>query len=567
MNVNRIRATISFKTAVASGIIILVLLSLGGLGAIRLQSGLADTIIQRIIQDKQSELADDSQSYRTSLIQDITAVKEICAGIIPTMVYNFDDVELNRILTSYLRINDLVALEVLDADGNPFAAAWKAPEVTTGVTLPDTIDRQFSMATDVIHGKEKVGELRVFYTDTKVTQYVHTQEARTQAAIENYKGLAQKSISRAITSQILVTLGSILAMIITIVVCLKIFMVKPVAQASAMLQDIAQGEGDLTKRLAAARRDEIGELSGWFNRFVIKIQGIIQGISGHAAKLNTASDALLEVSGAMSQGAADMSRNTAAVASAADGMSQSMTGVVTAAEESAANINMVSAAAEEMTSTITEIARNTEQTRSTSNDAVQRTHQASENIDFLSQAAQEIGKIVETINDISEQTNLLALNATIEAARAGEAGKGFAVVAGEIKDLARQTAGATQEIKSNIHRIQGSTKQTVVEINEIITAITGVNDMVDAVAAAVEQQSSTTRDISQNVNQAAQGIHEVSSNIAQTSLTAQEIARDIDTLNQTAEKITRGGDQVRRDADSLSLLATHMDEAVGQFKI
>jgi methyl-accepting chemotaxis protein len=148
-------------------------------------------------------------------------------------------------------------------------------------------------------------------------------------------------------------------------------------------------------------------------------------------------------------------------------MSRNQDTIVSSIEASSTNASMVAAASEEMNATIGEIAKNAENGRSISDQAVSKAKDASSQMNELGDAAQSIGKVVETINDISEKVNLLALNATIEAARAGDAGKGFAVVANEIKDLAKQTASATQEIKSKIENIQGSTKNTIAVIDEI----------------------------------------------------------------------------------------------------
>jgi methyl-accepting chemotaxis protein len=340
-----------------------------------------------------------------------------------------------------------------------------------------------------------------------------------------------------------------------------------ISDVVAGLKDAAEGDGDLTKRLVVKSKDEVGNLARWFNTFVLKLQGIITDIAGNSKKLNTSSSKLFAISKKMSEGADKMSAKSGTVAAAAEEMSSNLSSVAAATEQSSINISMVSSAAEEMTSTINEVAQNTETTRLSSNQAVDRTKKASKNIDQLSKSAQEIGRVVETINDISEQTNLLALNATIEAARAGEAGKGFAVVAGEIKALARQTAEATMEIKQKIESIQGSTCQTVTEIEEITLAINTVNEMIDTVATSVEEQSATTKEIATNVIQAAQGIQEVTENVTQSSTVASEIAKDIAEVNQAATEMSTNSVQVNDSAGDLSHLSEQLKKNIDQFKI
>nr|WP_320015321.1 methyl-accepting chemotaxis protein [uncultured Desulfobacter sp.] len=343
--------------------------------------------------------------------------------------------------------------------------------------------------------------------------------------------------------------------------------VRPVNRVVAGLKDAAQGDGDLTKRLDIKSRDEMGSLAKWFNIFVEKLQGIIAKITENFEKLNKSSRDLLTISEQMSDGAEKMSAKSNTVTTAAEEMSANMLSVASAAEQSSTNIGMVSAAAEKMTSTISEIAQNTEKTSTSSNKAVSKAKKASGNIEALSRSAQQIGQVVESITDISEQTNLLALNATIEAARAGEAGKGFAVVAGEIKTLSMQTAQATQEIKSKIDSIQGSIGRTVSEIGDITVEISHVNEMIDMVAAAVEEQSATTREIAGNVNQAAQGIQDVSKHVTHSSTVANEISKDIADVNQAAIQMSENSAQVKTSANGLSFLSGELKKTIDQFKI
>ena len=375
----------------------------------------------------------------------------------------------------------------------------------------------------------------------------------------------------ALKKLIFTLFGSLYAVFLILVLGIIYFInrnvVNPINAVAKNMEDIASGEGDLTKRIEIKNEDEIGILVNWFNTFIEKLQGIIGGISKNADTLEQSSTGFLTISEQMSEGAQQMASNASAVAVASEEMSSTMSSIAAAAEQSSTNIGMVSSAAEEMTSTINEIAKNTEKTSVTSNETVSRTKKASEKISFLSQSAMEIGKVVDTINDISEQTNLLALNATIEAARAGDAGKGFAVVASEIKSLALQTAEATLEIKTKIENIQGSTQETVTEIEGITVAITDVNEMIDNVAAAVEEQSVTTKEIAENVGQAARGIQEVTENVTQSSGVASQIAKDIANVNQASSKMSGTGSQIKNNAENLNELSKKLKSTVDQFKI
>lgn len=344
-------------------------------------------------------------------------------------------------------------------------------------------------------------------------------------------------------------------------------LIKPINLMVKGLKDIAQGEGDLTMRLASNGKDEIGDMARLFNIFVEKLQSFIKSIANDSGELDTSSNSLLSIAGEVSQSSENMSKTANSVDAAAEKMSSNMNSVAAAVEQSATNISMISAAAEEMTSTIDEIAKNTALTKVTSNNAVQRTRTASEKINELSSSAQQIGNVVETINDISEQTNLLALNATIEAARAGEAGKGFGVVAGEIKELARQTAEATLKIQGQIHAIQSSTRETVVEIEEVIGGITSVNGMIDNVASAVEEQSVTTREIALNVNQAAEGIQEVTENVTLSSSVATDIARDISDVSAAANAMSKNSSSINNSATDLSKLSGKLMDTLNVFKV
>ncbi|MBV5318027.1 MAG: methyl-accepting chemotaxis protein [Desulfobulbaceae bacterium] len=342
---------------------------------------------------------------------------------------------------------------------------------------------------------------------------------------------------------------------------------RPLQQVVAGLKDIAEGEGDLTNRLDVQSQDEMGELAKWFNVFIEKIQAVIRDVAQNAGHLQGSSQQLLGIANQMSSGADQTSGKANTVAAAGEEMSANMGSMAEAMSEASGNVSMVAAAIEEMTSTITQIADNAEKASKITAGAVKQTENASLQISELGESAKDIGKVIETITDISEQVNLLALNATIEAARAGESGKGFAVVANEIKELARQTAHATSEIKQRVEGIQNSTRGTVAEITTITKVVNEVNQIVGVIAGAVEEQSAATREIASNISQASMGISEVNQNVSQGSEVSAQIAQDISEVKDAAQKMSGNSTQVNESATNLSRLAGELNAMVNRFKV
>lgn len=358
----------------------------------------------------------------------------------------------------------------------------------------------------------------------------------------------------------------ILVLILLVVAIINIYITGPLRGVVATMKDIAQGEGDLTVRIKTDSKDEIGELGSWFNVFIEKLNKIILNIVDNTQALDTSSKELSGVSMQMTNDADQLSTQTTSVAAAAEQMSGNMTSVSATMEQTFMNVNQVASATEEMTATISEISTNTGKTSSITAKAVVEAKSASEKINELGITARDIGKVTEAIQDISEQTNLLALNATIEAARAGEAGKGFAVVASEIKNLAKQTAEATVDIRQKIEGIQSISGQTVEEIKRVTDIIADVNDLVNTVASAVEEQAATTGEIAKNVNQTSAGFSDVNENVTQANDVAGQIAREISLADQSTSAMAGNCARVTESAVSLSKLAEKMSLITSQFK-
>ena len=343
---------------------------------------------------------------------------------------------------------------------------------------------------------------------------------------------------------------------------------KPLAAIADNLERI--GQGDVASNVADAlrdRNDEIGDIGRSTQRMTENLRNLLYEVSRGVQTLASSATELTSISSQTATGVKSVSDITSTVAAAAEEASSNTSSVATGMEQAATNLSSVASATEEMSATIGEIAANSEKARAISEQATAQTHIVSTLMRQLGQAASDIGKVTETITDISAQTNLLALNATIEAARAGAAGKGFAVVANEIKELARQTATATEGIKAKIAGVQTSAGSAITDIEKISGVIKEVGSIVSSIAAAIEEQATVTKDVAGNIAQAAAGVKESNERVAQTSTVSKSIAREIAEISAAAGELRQDGEQVKASAAELSKLAEQLQATVGHFKL
>ncbi|HVI51360.1 MAG TPA: methyl-accepting chemotaxis protein [Candidatus Sulfotelmatobacter sp.] len=251
----------------------------------------------------------------------------------------------------------------------------------------------------------------------------------------------------------------------------------------------------------------------------------------------------------VSQAAGGMKSTAEAMTQAADATSRQSEAAAQAANAASGNVQAVATAAEELSASIHEISRQVSRSAEIAGAAVGEAQRTTDMVQGLAHAAAKIGEVIGLINDIASQTNLLALNATIEAARAGEAGKGFAVVAGEVKNLANQTARATEDISNQVSAVQSATHSAVQAIEGIAHTIGQIDQIAAAIAAAVEEQGATTTEIARSVQLAASGTRDVSGNISGVTATAEKTGRAADDVLQASGSLTHQSDQLREQVD------------------
>ena len=342
----------------------------------------------------------------------------------------------------------------------------------------------------------------------------------------------------------------------------------PINAVSGLLERISRG--DLTEDVPQdlrARQDEAGILARSTQAMSESLRQVMRNLGAGVETLASASTELAAVSSQTAGSVKNVAQKASTMAAAAEESSANTSSVAAGMEQASANLSSVAGATEEMSATVTEIASNSEKARSISQQATQQAQTVTALMQQLGVAARDIGQVTETITVISSQTNLLALNATIEAARAGAAGKGFAVVANEIKELARQTAAATEDIKAKIHSVQSSAGGAIADIEKISEVIREVGTIVATIAASIEEQATVTKDVAGNIALASAGVRDANERVSQTAAVSKTIAVDIAGMNSTVNEIREGGNQVQASSAELSRLAEQLKTVVQKFRV
>lgn len=396
-------------------------------------------------------------------------------------------------------------------------------EIATAISLGDltkkiTVETQGELEVFKNTVNDMVDRLNIFASEiTRVVREVGTEgKLGSQAVVEGAAGTWKELIDNI--NQMSVNLTNQLRSI-----------------ASVMLE-VAQG--NLSNQITAKNAGELQQLSDSVNQMIANLTASIKQMAEVSTAVSSASEELTAVSKEMSENANQTAEQATSASASAEQVSTNATSVATAVEQ--------------MNASIKEIAKNAALGAKVATEAVKTADSTNAKITKLGQSSIEIGKVIRTIASIAQQTNLLALNATIEAARAGDAGRGFAVVANEVKELAKQTAKATEDISQRIETIQADTNSAVAVVAQITSAIDQINDLQNTIASAVEEQTATTNEIARNVAEAAKG--------------SSDIAKNIGIVAVNAQSTTIGANNTAEAASELSRMAVDLKKVVGNFK-
>jgi len=469
------RLGISVKTSLINGIVISVLLISTVLLMLNFQFKMAEFLLKEQKQLTEKVIEKQIENRKKAFQTDFNVNTEILGSLCGMFIYNYDWQGLQDAIKPYLKIPQIIAVRVTNTDNNPLSAAWKNPEIQTSKTFPEniSINEKLSFQAEIVYGKEKSGKVQIYYTDSLLNAEVQQSKELVQKEISILKDTVRVQIKHLIVKEAAAIFCIVILLIISITVCLKIIVIRPVQQIIESLTTNAE-------------------------QFIVS--------SGH---ISSASQALAQDSSKQASSVEEISSSVEEISS-----------IIKQNANNSSNANLL----------IKEVSSEAKQV----NNAIAGLMKAMEEI---TESSKKTSKIIKTIDEIAFQTNLLALNAAVEAARAGEAGSGFAVVADEVRNLAMRAAAAAKDttsmIEDTVNKIKDSSNMVIIT-NGAFSKVTAAISQADLLIKEIE---SASREQVSGINQISQASSDMDKVTQQNAANAQESASSSQQMNFQAEQM------------------------------
>lgn len=490
--------------------IVSVMLILGSLALIKFEINLIEAFTNEHLQKINRSIDEREEEERASLQKNVRFNAEILAGMSVLFLDNFNPDGLKQSLYAYMNYSEIIAIKVLDEDEEPFAAAWKSPDIMLDNALPEDIelDERLSVQVNAMRAGKKWGSLQVYYTEDIIADKIKIARKNALSESEEFRNASQSRLNRAIVSQCI----GIFVILVILILCLTISLRHLVLSPLKMVSETARklSEFNLTVWVDTRRQDEIGMMFVAIDHMVAAFRKIVSDVKSGGKRLAHASG--------------QMKKNIVTIASAAEEMSTGVREISRTTGHMSQNMNAVAASIEEMSASINRVGETARRGSDIAKDAVLMAEKARNTMSLLGEAANRIGEVTEVIKRIADKTTLLALNADIEAASAGKAGKGFAVVANEIKSFARQSTRAADEIAARILLTQKNTEHAVSVIGDVSGIIHTMNSSSETISSALEEQMAVVKDIAANAVQADTRAKDIAASMVQLSQGANDVS-------------------------------------------
>lgn len=479
-------------------------------------------------------------------------ISNLLSRITPEAVMGLDLYSLQSYAEELLKDQDFAFVEIYDSN-NKLLVKKNRNENETNLTV---FEKEIHTDKAKLGIDKKVGSIKIALSRDKLDKIIK----------ENKRAKAYATIRMLIEFIILAILIDILIASLLLLVLRKVVLL-PLNKIGQNLENIAEGEGDLTQRLNFSSENELGYVAHKFDAFVSKLHSMIAKIVNNSHSLTTAAMQLSETSGAIADKANVVRNQSMDVTTRTENAKVTMENISTNVSNMSNSVQSIASAIEEMSMTLSNVTKNCQRESTIASDANSKAEGMREMMNTLSTAAQEITSVIDIITVISGQTNLLALNATIEAANAGQAGKGFAVVANEVKALAQKSAIAAKEISNKIKAMQTVTESSIREIKNITNSIHEINEISHTIVLSVEDQSLTVKNLASNVGNANNAAHEIAENVKTATVNLVQVSDSMQNVDIKVHESAQGMEVIQQQSVQLNKLAEELNFIVKQFKL